>query len=364
MNVLIPLGILVTFICFLNRKNKKSIKKMLFLSFGCLALFLVLRFEFGPDYFSYWEIYESIQGVDVKYHKGYGASMEIAFLKYMQMFPNYTSFVAFNSLLWIIAMYWLCRKYADPNMYWFVLFILIFDPNTLTHVSVAMRQAFCSILFVVAFEFLNRNKPIIYCAIIIFAAQFHTSAILLLPLVLVHYDRNHFLTSSIFITCIISISLMSVLMGKNIVTDTLQPILFSNVEELQRYENYQIGVSSSITAFLFRLMSATILIYIVSATKKDTEQKYSVINKMAIVAISIQLFFGQTLISDRLLISLTPLLVVALSRLKNFMPKYFSYVTFTFVISIALYILSIKMNKGYAETFLIYHTIFDAPYIP
>lgn len=364
MNVLIPLGFIIVVACFFCRNNKKALNTSLFLAFLALSLFLVFRFGFGPDYYNYWDIFESIQGENVDTHTGNGSTVEVGFLKYMQLFPNYTLFVAFNSLLWVITSYWLCRKYANPNMYWFVLLMLMFDPNTLTHHSVAMRQALCCVLFIIAFEFLNRGKILVFCAIIIFASNFHTSALLLLLIGLVYYDKKDFLTSKAYVYLIVGSGILSVLLGENIVLNILQNFLLSNVEELQRYQDYEIGTTSSITALLFRLMSATILLYVVSATKKDTDRRYVYFNKIAIMAISIQLFFGQALLSDRLLMSLTPFLVVAMSRFPRYMPKVFTFISFFFVIGIAFYLLSIKMEKAYAVSFLEYCTIFDIPYIP
>ena len=364
MNVLLPLGIIIVVICFFCRNNNNAQNFSLFLAFIALALFLIFRFGFGPDYYNYWNIFDSIQGADASNHTGDGSTVEVGFLKYMQLFPNYALFVAFNSLLWIITSYWLCKKYANPNMYWFVLLMLMFDPNTLTHHAVAMRQALCCVLFVIAFEFLNRGKIFVFCAIIIFASSFHTSALLLLLIGFVYYDKKDFLTSNVYIYLIIGSGILSVLLGDNIVLKILRNFLLSNVEELQRYQDYEIGTTSSITALLFRLMLVTILLYVVSATKKDTDERYIYFNKVAIMAISIQLFFGQVLLSDRLLMSLTPFLVIAMSRFSRYMPKTFTYISFSFVIGIAFYLLSIKMGKTYAISFLEYRTIFEAPYIP
>lgn len=367
MNILVPICLLFSFACLVSRHNRKLTKQIFTLFFLFLLLFLSVRFGFGPDYYNYWNIFDSIQGADVSNHKGYGSSVEPMFLYYMQLFPNYSSFIAFNSLIFVAILYILYKRFVDYNVYWYIILFLLLDPNSITGVAVAMRSSLCMLIFLIAFAVLNsgiKYSRIIYCVLIITASLFHTSSIFFILFVLLNKNNVGILYSKVFVVCIITISILIVITGYNAILDNILNLLLSSVEDFEKYEGYEIGTTSSFTALLYRIVSASILIYLVWAARKDNDMNYRLIYKFGIIAISLQLFMGQSIISDRFLMYLNPLYIIAITRGSKFISKPLSCLIMFLVIAIPSYILLTKMGKDYAESFLEYQTIFSAPYIP
>lgn len=367
MNILLPFCLFFAFLCWVNRKNKR-ISFFLFTSFSLLLIVLLaIRFEFGPDYFNYWTIFDSVQGEDINNYKGSGNTIESLFLRYMQVFPNYSSFVAFNSLLWVSVLYWLVVKFVNTSSYWIVILFLIVDPNLIIGSSVAMRSAIASVIFIIAiYYFISEYKysRIVYVLLIILASLIHTSSLVFLPLFLIPRKKKSILSSYSYVVVLTILSLLIVITHNNFIFDIVYEVLFSNVEELGRYENYNIGTTSSISAVLFRILLAFILFCIVTAANKDSNKNFIYVYNLGILAISLQLVFGQSIVSDRFLMYLCPFYIISLCRSRVLLPKKLSFIALIIAIAIPSYLLSIKMGKEYAVTFHIYQTIFSSSYIP
>ena len=369
MDVYIPMGLLLALFCFALRNNVRNRRMIFILLFLPILVFSAIRFGFGPDYFSYWDIWQSVRGTDVEGYTGVGSSVEPLFLKLLQLFPKYTWFIVFGSVFLILSYYTLFEKYVPIKYLWFVVLFLFFNSNCLLGNYVAMRTMLCGILFICAFYFLNKNNlkgRIIYILIILLAGQIHSSAIVLLLFVLLNTKQASILYQWYIIIPIGVVALLSVMIGNNIIVSYISSYLVDNVESFSRYQEYEMGnVSSSLMAILFRLFSFVILAYLVISAKKETEQTYTLIYKIAIVAAIIQLFFGQSIISDRYLMILNPFYLIALTR-AFISEKNGSYksVLMVLVLGISLYLFNAKINKDYSVSFLHYQTIFSQNIIP
>lgn len=369
MNVYIPLGLLLALFCYASKSNVRNRRSVFVLLFLPILIFSAIRFGFGPDYFSYWDIWQSVRGSNVEGYTGVGSSVEPLFLKFLQVFPKYTWFIVFGSVLLMLSYYKLFEKYVPLEYLWFVVLFLFFNSNCLLGNYVAMRTMLCSVLFIVAFYFLSKNDikgRIIYALIILLASQIHSSAIVLLVLVLLNTKQKSILYQWYVIIPVGVVAVLSVLIGNNIIISSLSSFLVDNVESFDRYQEYEMGnVSSSLMAILFRVFSFVILAYLVFSAKKETEQTYTLIYKIAIVAAIIQLFFGQSIISDRYLMILNPFYIIAITR-AFISEKNSSYKTLltVLVLGISLYLFYVKINKDYSASFLTYQTIFTQTIIP
>ena len=135
MNVYIPLGLILTLLCYLCSKNEVSARKAFIFSMFAAFLFAAFRFEFGPDYFNYNAIYDSIQGADIDSYTGKGMSVEKPFLILLSLFPNFTSFVIFLAVLWVIPVAYFLSRYVSPSYYWIAVLSIFVKYQFLIHVS-------------------------------------------------------------------------------------------------------------------------------------------------------------------------------------------------------------------------------------
>ena len=92
MNVYIPLAIFLVLLCLWGRQYERSANVTFWIAMIVTCVFALFRYEFGPDYFNYHEIYDGIQGADIENYIGRGMFVEKPFLYFLQFFPKFTSF--------------------------------------------------------------------------------------------------------------------------------------------------------------------------------------------------------------------------------------------------------------------------------
>lgn len=195
-----------------------------FLTFSILFLFLSLRFGYGNDYFGYYQIHSAI-------NSGLPAwgDNDILF-KYLNLIiPNFYMLIAIVSLFYMISIYKLITNNIKIKHYWYsVLFLLINPYLFLVHLS-GIRQtiAICFVTFAIL-ALLNR-KLFLYFMLIILAAGFHQSAIILLPL---YFIINNKKLTKIQITSVFSILVLL------LATPLLDIILIKAFEYFPEYQHY------------------------------------------------------------------------------------------------------------------------------
>lgn len=365
MNLFIPLGLFLVLLCYVNRLNNKRAANAFVFSMSVVCVLAMIRWEFGPDYFNYYEVYEGIQGADIENYVGRGMTIEKTFLYFLRLFPNYTSFIIFLTIFWFSSNTFFLKTHVPSQYYWFVLLYFIFKSDYFLDGLVAMRTTMCAAIFLIALHFLIRKQRLIYVALIVVASLFHTSAIGLMVFVFVNSNRNSFLFKNIVIVVVGIIALVAVLIGYNPLLDSLSSFVMENVDELQRYSERDISSSgTSLFTFIFRLMTLAILVYLSKSASKETDPTLIKLYQIAVVAAMINLMLGQSLINDRYFLILNPvyILCIVISYKKN--PAYVNAIISLFILVIALYILYNKFSKPYFVSFLKYKTIFSAPVIP
>lgn len=146
------------------------------LSFMILFTFLALRYNFGNDYKSYMDIHRMINDNSIVW-----GQKEILFWHLNKVIPNYYLFLAVCSLFYIIVMYCLIVNNTKLKHIWISLTLLLFNAYLfLTHLS-SIRQTIALCIFCIAVRFIIKRKFIIYLFLVIIAAAFHQSAIILIP---------------------------------------------------------------------------------------------------------------------------------------------------------------------------------------
>ena len=365
MNIYIPLGLFFALICFIFRSNEKEAKTAFLWTMIVSCIFAMLRYEFGPDYFNYREVYEGIQGADVENYIGRGMSIEKAFLYLLQVFPKFTYFVISLTVLWFVLNALFLKKYVPSQYFGVVVLYFFFKNDYFLDSLVAMRTTLCAAIFLIAVFFLAKGKKGIFAILIVLASFFHTSSIALLPLAFLTGKSKSLLFNDIVLWILGFIALISVLIGHNFLVESLSSLVMDSFDELQRYSNRDVSsVGQSFNTLVFRIMSFSILFYLAKSGEKEKDPTIVIFYKIAVVAAMINLIMGQSLINDRFFLILNPFYITAivLSYKKN--PAHINIIVSIFLFVIAIYIFYNKFSRPYFVSFLEYHTIFSAPYIP
>lgn len=373
MNAYIPLGILLAFFCFVMRRKEAQAKRAFMWSFFVVFVFAAIRYQFGPDYDSYWNIYENIKGTDVDNYTSTGAGAEKLFLAYLSVFQSYTFFIIVNTLLWFLANYLFLSIYAKGADSWLIILYFLFNTSYFQLSMVAMRSAMSAFIFIFALLFFLKYRDrkysrFVFAALIILAGQFHTSCLALIPMVFLTTSNKSVFFSPWLLVVSGLISIISFMLGENVFVQTIGNYIVDNVDSMSRYseeEGYVFGAISG-TFFTLVFMAATLVIayYLIKAGGKETNPTYIVIYKIAILASMVQLMFGQGMIQERYFMFFNPCYIVALLRAKERNLHVLNMLVLIIVAASSIYIMQAKMSRNYYRSFLEYHTIFSAPSIP
>lgn len=371
MNIYIPLAILLALFCFLMRQREAQAKRAFLWSFFIAYIFAAIRYQFGPDYEGYWNIYDNIHGSDVSSYTSIGASAEKWFLYYLSEFPNYTCFIVVNTTLWFLANYLFLSKYAKGSDSWIIILYFFFNITYFRLSMVAMRSAMSAFIFIFALLVLLTEKKysrLVFVVLVLFAGQFHTSCLALAPLVFLTSKTKNFFFSQWLIVIAALIALSAFAIGHNVVVEALGDFVVDNVDAMSRYseeEGYEFGaVSGTLNSLIFMAENVAIIYYLSLAGKKETNSVYIYIYIIAIIASVVQLVFGQGMIQERFFMFFNPCYIVALVRTRHKSPQLFNMLIFILIAASSLYFMHAKMSHNYSRSFLYYHTIFSAPSIP
>lgn len=371
MNVYIPLALILALICAFSQSSNKRAQYAFVLSMFATFIFAAVRYQFGPDYDSYWNIFYNIKGSDVSNYTGTGSSAETWFLHFIELFPTYTAFIVCSTFLWFGVNFLFLNKYLYKQQSWIFILYFFFNSTYFSLSLVAMRSAMAAYIFLAAFMFLikgGKRNQLIYVLLVLIASQFHTSTLPFVILVFLNNKNRSIVFSKWIITGVAAIALVSILLGHNYIVEYLGNKLIDSVDSLSKYSEGQgtsLGVvGSSLNSIIFLGMSTFIAFYLSQAGFKESDPRFVYIYKVAVLASLIQMLLGQSLISDRFFLYLNPIYITAFIHSQRSSNRQYFYATMLLIFVISLYIFASKMGQDYSISFRTYQTIFSAPYIP
>ncbi len=267
-----------------------------------LVFFVGLRFEIGPDWYQYVSILEFVYGKSIP---------EIL----SRSEPSYiilnwiTSKLGFelwfvNSVCAIISIYSLRKFCIWQNRPWLSIYIatcyfVIVIVMGLTRQGTSLSITFLALTYL----FQKRQVPYIIC--IIFAASFHYSSIIMLPLIVIVKKRSIY--TYIFSGILFSVLIAFAAYGS--LDDKLNNQYF--VKELNSYGAYP--------RFVFHILAATLFFFFNKRFRANPIEKrtYTVMSFLAFFLFAALLVAPSSTFIDRLAFYLTPLQMFVFSNLPN-----------------------------------------------
>ena len=171
---------LAIFFAILGFKNKYIQRT----AFVILFLFAALRFMYGNDYYNYYMWFKYIQAGNPSPFK-----TELLYNLLNRWLPSFPVLVALSSAFLILIVYRLITKNLPTCYSWLGICIFVISPALFLMNLSALRQSIATCCFVIAVNFACRKKYLWYLVMVIVAALFHKSAILLMPFCLLANDR-------------------------------------------------------------------------------------------------------------------------------------------------------------------------------
>lgn len=357
----IILYLLICLCICLCRNALMSSKKALAFAFILIGIFLAFRYDYGLDYWSYYD--EFINEYTDK------AGGERLFYMCMSLFPKYYQFIIFHSIILSYCLYYVFKKYVYAGFYMFAFFLLFFNPSMLQNLLSAQRSALaaCILWLALSYFYIEKNSlktNILYCAAIFIAASFHTSAVVFLLFPLFHLFISRKTWSFIFIFLLLSNVLGSFL------TNKLAISFFNSFEQLARYSQYTDSLQeANVFGFILKsfLLFPTYYICKYYTMLSDSNKKMAIVS-FFFLTIYLCGFDMQGRMSAYLYIYFIAIFSVVSHYLTK-QQKLISYVPLLFVIFMQFYVLISRLTDFQYSIYsegnpLYYQTIFDAPYLP
>lgn len=154
-------------------------------TFAILFLFLALRYDYGNDYMSYYNIHTAINSGLPSWGQN-----DILFKQLNLLVSNYFVFIGVTSLFYISVIYYLIKHNLKVKQYWISVWILLINPYLLLSHSSGMRQTLAMAFFIIAVNFAVKRNPLFYVFFTMLAVGMHASAIILLPIYFVLTEKE------------------------------------------------------------------------------------------------------------------------------------------------------------------------------
>lgn len=201
-----------------------------------------LRFDVGTDYLSYLQIFNSISDISInEFIRDYSASYELGvylIAKFSSLFP-YAQNIYFGIFATgtILFTYLGLKRYKLPHV-WVILFLylLILFPMSFNLV----RQMLAVSIFFYATSFIQYSKFLKFTILIVLAALFHKSVIVLLPVYFVGkaLPSSRILRNQTLVITILMF-LLFIVLGK-FTTEYILDLTF-----FEKYDKYQVASQAS-----------------------------------------------------------------------------------------------------------------------
>lgn len=173
-------------------ENKYKVYNVL--SFISLLIISYLRYNVGTDYFSYYQIYNTI----TTYYKNNAPLFYYLMIFSKKLNFEYSTFLLINSGIYLLIIFYLIKKKVELQYQWVgMFFFLVIYENYFGSLS-AIRQATAIALVTFSLCF-DKNKVLIKLLLIIIATMFHKSAIIFIIFLFFKFPKKLILIKIIFI---------------------------------------------------------------------------------------------------------------------------------------------------------------------
>ena len=324
-----------------------------------IFVFLAIRYDYGNDYMPYFErFYELNRGDFNSINPLLMKGNEIGWVYLNLLFKPFGFFgmQIFLAGFSCFILYRFIKKYVHQKYYSLAIFIYIFQPYHLLIFSSAMRQSVAISLFLFAFDYLIQKKPIHYVSVILFASLFHTTSLILLPLIFLSYVKITPKIGYIFLLSLIPF-LFSYYSDLIIQQSTLFTLLYFEAE----YSSYlDIDVSGATIGLGFALNTIIYIMMFYNFRKIRITWQVVSFNLIVLSFLIIPLTLSIPLIS-RINFYFTPFLMIGYPLALGSMKKISHKLIFIgFIIIFTLYqYFSFFYSDIWSEKFYYYKTIFS-----
>lgn len=300
------------------------------------CLIMALRYGVGVDFFAYQAAYKNGNYIPSNWNSGF-----LFIVNFCKCFGlPYSCFLALVAFLQVFPIFYVFRKLVDLKIYIYLVFALVFTGSWLGMCNTLRQWIAVSIGFY-CFSFLNKKQWQYFIIGVLLCMTFHTSAIIMLPLIVYAFYGPFFNDAKIkVVLLLVSVFVGNLLEGSSLFEFFNQYFFATDFAESSGYNYYSwsndywdADVQKG-AGYILKIVS---LIYIF-AYSEDVKKFY----KSRWISVLYDIFFIGSLLNN-IFIS-----VHILSR----MTMYFSGFYFVFIA------LSIRVSSKLGHSFIFYLMVF------
>lgn len=170
------LCLIIMLLLWYVKDDKKRTKYILPLGFIIITIFFALRYEYGNDYWHYYQRWDSGRLVEGD-NRGTG---ETLFYQFMQLFDHYYKFVIVHTLIFCSIMFYLVRRYIAPKYYALFFFLFMTMATMSYNMMSAMRSTMAACILWIAFDlfYIRKTRWLPFVGMVVLSGFFHTSALM------------------------------------------------------------------------------------------------------------------------------------------------------------------------------------------
>lgn len=173
------------------------LKRGLELAFGIIIIVSAIRYNWGADYMNYYRGFDDIARIpnlrflfnlfDGPFDRHEGTEIGWVLLNWVFRPFGFKGLIVFTSVFTNIVYYSFIKQYVPRKWYWLALFTYMFDTNLFFVPLSMMRQSLAMVFFVLSFKYIAEKKLLPSVLLVLVAALFHKSALVLLPFVFIGF---------------------------------------------------------------------------------------------------------------------------------------------------------------------------------
>ena len=357
----IIISLIAFFFACIGSRNKNF--KGLEIAFAIITIFSCLRYNFGTDYMSYMEDFDSINKYSVDYilfdssfkDKGWDI------IQYYVYPIGWFLFVGLISIFCNVTYYKLIKRYVPPKDYWLSFFIYVFTFDMFILQQSMIRQGLAIALLVWVYILLDKpkqNVKLMFGILFIIGLAFsiHKTVAFAVPFMLLRLLPQKWskITSIVMVGCFFALFLIKTIFAE-MIADIVVLEAFSNLSYYSNENGAEIGVRAMLECIPFFI--SALYIY-----KKGANSDVTFIILTSMCATMILPFTTIVHLISRVAFYFSILYIVSIPlTYKEIKIPGLRMCLLALLMVIQLYVYVDRFNApSYKKAFREYHTVFSA----
>lgn len=324
------------------------------IAFLLLTIFYGIRYDFGNDYWGYYEMFQECSHLDFDGEIEPGWQL----LMYCCQPIGFFGFIFLLTCLDNLLVYKIIKRNVKRQWWWFAMYVFLFTFNFFFLGLSMMRQYFAMLIcMVAASHYLSRGKFIKYLLLIVIAGSIHYSALIMLLCTFFTFLRPNIKNILIMLSFMALFLMMTI--STDSISNSLQQILqLELLEAYSGYSDWEEGTKSP-----FKIAFDAIMLFLLMRSYPNDKIR-QVFYWIFLVSFLILPFSYALVILVRIMLYFSIFSILCYPNLFQYYRKKWFFLPLTFVYLLYTFRLTINTYTGetYGAFYKVYKSIFMAPY--